>query len=398
MKSKKQIVAAFLMVLIVIGLSSGVSAKTLKIGVIESLTWPLGVDAVNAIKLDVEKINKAGGLPIGGERYKIKAIIDDGKADAATAKTAAEKQIFRDGVKFIKGDTLSLSYVDVCEENKVVATVDPATDEPYDPRYNYIFSISMANVTWPSLIPWYAKKFPDKKTFLTVQPDRFNGRYYASIWQKAAKSAGLKTFPIEYFPPATIDLSAVGTKISRLNPDILAVYGGGPQTEALLFKAARAAGYKGQILSAATIPAKTVMGIAGPDVVEGMISLAWPAEFEPAATPLAVEFKQDWINKYGKWTDPEIVSAIPWHTLLAGLRKASKPDPDEVRKIIGGGMSFNTPFGHAKMISRPDLNNPRTIQVVMEMYVKKIEGGKIKHIDTISIDEVVGLASKIYGW
>jgi len=110
--------------------------KTLKIGMIESLNWPIGTDAVHVIELDVERTNADGGLLIGGERYKLELIADDNKMDLGLSKTVAEKQIFQDKVKFIVGDGWCDSYFDLAEENGVVVAATPITPEIYDPKYH----------------------------------------------------------------------------------------------------------------------------------------------------------------------------------------------------------------------------------------------------------------------
>ena len=195
------------------------SAKTLKVGVLFALNWPIGVWALDAIQIDVDRLNADGGLNIGGEKYKIKLIVDDHKMDQAAAKSAAQRVIYQDKVKYILGDQWCDSYLPLTEKSKVLVAAFPSSPPIYNPKFKYVYHSLCNNTTLPSLIPYVAKKFPDKKTFLGVFPDRDTGRAYADTWVLAAKNSGLKAVDPIFYPATATDLSAVGTKIKTLNPD-----------------------------------------------------------------------------------------------------------------------------------------------------------------------------------
>jgi len=156
------------------------------------------------------------------------------------------------------------------------------------------------------VIAYVAKKFPDKKTFIEVLPDRKDGRAFGELHEMIAKNLGLTPLGNLYYAPDATDLSAIGTKIKQLNPGLLSAHGGGPQSDSMAFKAAYAAGYRGQLLGPATIPGGTMIAIAGADAIEGLISIGWPAEFDPATTEYARKWKADYIAKFGKWDFPEL--------------------------------------------------------------------------------------------
>ncbi len=402
---KRRVILVMTSVVLVLGLllaagacaPAPTEAKTLKIGVIESLNWPIGTDALATIEMDVERTNADGGLLIGGERYMLEIIVDDDKMDLALGKTAAEKQIFEDKVKFIKGDLYPMSYLDLCEENKVVMVAVPNTPEMYDPKYHYLFCGSHAHVSWVPIINWMAERFPDEKSIVFTFPDRLDGHAYQPIWENAAEVAGLTPESI-FYPPEAVDLSAVGTKIKTSNPDFLCCFGGGPDMDSMIIKAAYVAGWRGILFNTAAIPGGYFLGIAGPEPSEGIITAAWPAEFDPPLTDMAAEFKADWIAKYGQWTDPEPVTTPPWWILKAALQKASSPDPDEVADIIANGLEFESPLGKMKMISRPDFDNPRTIQVMVEIYMKQLVEGEITDYGYISMEELYNYSKLNYGW
>ncbi|MFX0046162.1 MAG: hypothetical protein ACFE8Z_09960 [Candidatus Hermodarchaeota archaeon] len=75
------------------------------------------------------------------------------------------------------------------------------------------------------------------------------------------------------------------------------------------------------------------MGIAGPEALEGYISIGWPEEFEPAITDIAKQFKADYIAKYGECNYPEIVTANEWWILKAALQEAGSVDVEKGEEI-----------------------------------------------------------------
>src|SRR4030042_5869734 len=78
--------------------------KTLVIGCIAFLTGPAaagGMACKAGWELAVDKYNKAGGLKVGADTYKIKLIVEDDAMSADQAATAATKLIKSDGAKFI---------------------------------------------------------------------------------------------------------------------------------------------------------------------------------------------------------------------------------------------------------------------------------------------------------
>ena len=395
-KTKKRSLSIFLTLLFAFALVPALSAKTLKIGLNYALNWPLGIDGLKTIELDIEKVNKAGGLNIGGEKYLIELVVVDNKMDIGLAKTVTERLIFKDEVKFMLGDGFMFSYLDLADANKLLTIASGVVDSICLPKYKYMFRAS-AVFMWASLIQWMAEHYPNYKSYTLTMPDRIDGRAYEPYWRKNGDVVGLKS-TVLFYPPTSVDHSALGTKIKSINSDMLIPFGGGPQTDSLIIKAARAAGYNGQIVNTASIPGGVMMGIAGPEAIEGMISIAWPFEFDDPVTPLAKEFKEDWIAKYGAWTFPEPAQTLNWYLLKAAFAKASSPNPDEIAEILASGLKYDSPLGSGMMVARRDLGNNRTVEMNIEGYIKKIEHGKIKYIGKMDAEQVYQYCIKALGW
>ena len=109
-------------VIFLLAAPGGVSAKTLKIGVVLDYAFPLHVSYKKSLDALVEDFNKKGGLDIQGTKYDIKLIVYDSKLNAETARSAVERLIYRDKVKFIMGDETADAWIPLTEANKILVT------------------------------------------------------------------------------------------------------------------------------------------------------------------------------------------------------------------------------------------------------------------------------------
>jgi branched-chain amino acid transport system substrate-binding protein len=379
--------------------SAPAAPEVIKIGVVFAQNWPLGLDAVHMIEWDVARIAKAGGMDVGGKKYNFQIIVDDSKMDLNLAKTAGEKQIFQDNVKFMISDPWSQTLVKLCDDNEVVGVLGNYDVETHDAKLKWVVGGSNAVTTYPAFINWTAEHFPNVKTMVGCYPDRHDGRLTGELQEKRnAPVAGLKVLEQIYYPPGATDLSAVGTRIKTLNPDMLVAFGGGPPLDAGIMKAAYSAGWKGLVCGNATMPASVIMAIAGPEAVEGGSFLAWPAEFDPSTTPEAAQYKADYIAKYGKWDDPEYTECIAWYGLMGGLKGANSVDKSKVMEALFKGYQIVTPQGTLVRIPRMDLNQPKfTDAIYCNLPAKTIKGGKIIKLDTVTVEQQIKYMKAIFG-
>ena len=395
MKNKMSRIVALMVALILVaglfisGCAGEATPKTLKIGVIAWLGFPLGLDLANGVKVAADLVNADGGLEIGGDKYTIEVIVYDSDFDQAKAASAANKLVYEDGVQFILGDPIFVdAYLPITEAEKVVVVGSPATPAILSPDNHYSFLGAYMNCGQAVLGTWFTEAFPDLKTVMVALPDNIEGHTYAETNKKVLEAGGM-TVTDEFYPADAIDLSALGTKVKNENPDVFIALAGGPVSDSLAYKAVWTAGYRGQLFGMSTQPAGTLAQALPAEALEGFIGGAFPAEFDPALTPVAEDFKAAWIAEYGAWEDPEITCMSTWSCLIAALQEADSLDPDEVAEVIGNGLQFEGPTGPSQMVSRPDLGNDRTVDCVVGYYIKKVVDGKPTLIDTIDLDDAV---------
>ena len=63
----------------------------------------MGIEAEKSFDVLVDEFNRAGGLTVKGEKYKVEMVIYDDKYRADTGRAAVERLLYEDKVRFIVG-------------------------------------------------------------------------------------------------------------------------------------------------------------------------------------------------------------------------------------------------------------------------------------------------------
>ena len=195
-------------------------AKTLRIGQVTWLGWPLGLEFSKDMEALAEAINNEGGLPIGKDRYKIEVILQDSKMDNEAAKAAVEKLVYEDKVKFILGDDTTTSWLPVTEQNKVLVPAITLDPEILSADYKYCFQTNPCVCTAPALFVWLGQNYPQNKTMVLVAPDFKLGHFWMDLAMPMAEYAGFQVLEQIYVPPDMTDFGALAAKINTLNKPI----------------------------------------------------------------------------------------------------------------------------------------------------------------------------------
>ncbi len=371
--------------------------NTLKVGLVCFFGWPIGVSMIDGIEIMIDKINQDGGLTVGGKTYKVEFIYYDSNANQSTAVAAASRLIHEDNVKFIMADMLSYeeAWLQETEPNKVIVSGCTTSPNPLSPKYHYVFNTAPINNDGPATISFLLKTYPDKNSVLIASPDNQDAHNFV-----ASLTATLDTFGFShtefFYPPTLTDLSVVGTKAKTVNPDYFMATAGGPTLDQLAMKATRDAGYKGMLVGTGAQDLVNLFSILTPADMEGFINPALPVEFDPALTPLGVDFKAAYIAKKGEWDGPSLMQTNCWSGLYAAIVKADSIDTDAVANTLSSGLQYEGLAGQCEMIARPDLGNSRTVDSGRAVYFKECVGGKPKLIGQISLDEMSDIFLKVF--
>ncbi len=117
------------------GCAGAGSADTIKIGVVAELTGDIpavGASCKNAAEMAVAEVNDAGGLEVGGKKYKVELFIEDNAGKADQSASSAQKLITQQNVVAIIGPNASRYAIpasEIAESSKVVL-ISPWSTNP----------------------------------------------------------------------------------------------------------------------------------------------------------------------------------------------------------------------------------------------------------------------------
>jgi branched-chain amino acid transport system substrate-binding protein len=378
--------------------SAAAEGKTIKIGAVTNLTWPLGVGFKKYLDVIVPMFNKEGGLTIGGERYDVELILYDTKGNAETGRAAVERLVHRDKVKFILGDETVDAWLPLTEANKVLVAVQSPSPSIYNPKLKYCFEGTYLQTSAASVWGWFSENYPQMKTVACAHPDNMIGRGEHNKALKLAAGFDQKVLDSPFYPADTTDFSVIATKIKRLNPTFFTTAGGGTINDSMLYKALYEAGWRGKILSYVGVNVRAIARVISLDMVEGMIGGSSDIFQLDTLPPQAKKVKDAYVAKYGEWDNPNTVYWPQWDVVINALKKAQSLDTDKVAAMVANGMEFESVLGPAKMVARPDFKNNRTVSLLTTVYMMEIVKGQRKHIGTISLDAGYKYNKRLYNW
>ena len=369
--------------------------KTLEIGVLGPLSGgaaSYGVELVRAAEIRTDEINKAGGLKVGGDVYKIKLVTYDHKASAADAATAANKLIFQDKVKYIIGNAVGATcnaVQTVSEPQKVLfafvcwGTNNLGPDKPYSFRS----MLSQWEVAEP-FYRWVKDKHPAIKKIAIISPNDTSGLDTNTAVVKAVKSLGLELVAEETYERGTKDFYPILNKILAKKPDLLDVAASPPGEAGLILKQAHELGFKGaKGWTAGTNPASLV-SISGPEAAEHLWS------------PLNINVKSDFVDarvrKFGDEYEKrykEVPGAIAvanyaaFDVITKAMQEAGSVDTDKVLAALTS-RPYDTVWGRLAIGAKETYGIDR--QFLYPMVISEIRSGK-----SVDIEQVLPAALKV---
>jgi len=380
---------------------SSKDVKVLKVGTTLPLNLGMGVETKKMLEVIVPKFNEAGGITIKGQRYNIDLIVYDDKYSAEGGRAAVERLIHQDKVKYIIcqiGSAPIVAGMTVSEQEKVLVMAGGASERIVGPRNRFTFGTSTTRTSIPPLWMIARKLYPNAKTVVFLSPDDETGKARAKEEKQVAEAFGVKVLDVLYYPRDTVDFSSIAAKVKSMNSDLVAYPGASSGTQfGLQLKALHAAGFKGGQVSGITPQIEEIKAVASNEAIEGLLCKMPETEL-PSPPPLARAIKQDYTNKYGKWSDASLSWIPGWYAFIAALKKMDSTDPEVIANLIAEkGLDWEMPNGKFTLVKRPDLKNSRFADTCAEQIYGKFVNGKLTYMGKLSLDEVIGACEKVFG-
>lgn len=338
------------------GLLKAQTAKTVKVGALTPLTGDLslwGLPAKNGAEVWAARINKAGGINVGGERYNVEVVSFDGAYIAE--KTLQGARAFQDqDVKFtmiIGGDDWS-ALQDFSNRNKMLTSTLYVSD--LNPDSTYLIAPVEAHPFYFGLGVEYLKKVePNIKTVSLCAQDDVTGRTSLAYWRAGFDAHDLEIVSDEYFDNATTDFAPVVSSMLAAKPEAVCIDTTYPSVALLLVEQLFTQGYKGRILHAGLELLPDMVKRTSKEFMEGSIAF-FPRFDDQSISTTASGFTDPsgFYNEYNaahpnEWNNTSWEFPAALEVWKQGVEKAGTFDADAVLE----SMKANPPkhiFGQAK--------------------------------------------------
>ncbi len=356
--------------------------KTLAIGLLGPLSGgaaSYGVELQRGAEMRADEINKAGGLKIGGDVYKIKLVAYDHKAQAADAATATNKLVFQDKVKYIIGNAVGATCnaaQTITEPNKVMfsfvcwGTANLAPEKPYSFR-------SMLS-QWELAEPfyrWVKENHPRVKRVAVISPNDTSGKDTNTAVVKALKVLAFEVTADEYYERGTKDFYPVLTKLLAQKPDMIDVAAAPAGEAGLILKQAMELGFKGAKGWTAGTNPFTIIGVAGREAAEGVWSPANINVKSEHVNSAVRKFGEAYEKRYGEV--PGVIAVAnfaAFDVFTQAMQRAGSIETDRVLEVLTKER-FETVWGPLVIGGKETYGIDR--QFLYPLVISEVREGKI---------------------
>ena len=369
--------------------------KTLDIGVLGPLSGgaaAYGVELVRGAEMRADEINKAGGLKVGGDVYRIKLITYDHKASAADAATAANKLVFQDKVKYIIGNAVGATcnaVQTVTEPQKVMFTFVCWGTKNLGPDKPYSFRSMLSQ--WEAAEPfyrWIKDKHPAIKKVAVISPNDTSGLDTNTAVVKAAKELDFDVVADETYERGTKDFYPILTKILAKKPAMLDVAAAPPGEAGLILKQARALGFKGAKGWTAGVNPATLTSVAGQEAAEGVWSPVNVNVKSDFVDPKVRKFGEEYEKRYKEV--PGVIAVANYGAFDVFTKAMQEAGSVETEKVLAAltSRAYDTVWGRLVIGAKGTYGIDR--QFLYPVVISEIRGGK-----PVDIEQVLPAALRV---
>ncbi len=352
----------------------------IKIGAPVALTGALadsGKKQKLGFDLWLERVNNAGGISVGGKKYKVELVTYDYQTDGKRAGELAEKLINEDKVSFMIapfGSGHTKITAAVAERYGVPIIAVASSEAVHDQGFKNLFgTLAPSSGLIDAMLTKFKSAKPDLQSIAILGREDVFPKLMADLMKAAAENAGLKVVYSGTYAIGSVDHSAALTAMRQVKPDW--VYVTGYSQDLILARKQMAdLGLMAPIVTMITGPVyKEYIDALGP-LAENVTSASWWHWATPFKSDdvfgTTKEF-YDAVVKATGGTEPDYVhasSAASLVVLQKAIEKAGSLDRDKVRTALAE-MDTMTFFGPVKF--RADgMNESRALPLI------QIQGGK----------------------
>jgi branched-chain amino acid transport system substrate-binding protein len=323
---------------------AGGGGDVINVGGIGELTGDIpavGASFKNAAEMAVAEVNDAGGIDVGGKKYKINLIIEDNAGKADQSASAAQKLITQDNVVAIIGPNASRYAIpasEIAEASKVVLispwSTNPATtlDSKTNQPKKYVFRACFIDPFQGRVVAKFAmENLGAKKAAVLYDVASDYNKGIAEFFKSTFEEIGGQVVAFETYTTGDKDFTAQLTKIKDTAPDVIFLpnyYNEVP----LQVQQAHRLGITVPFLGSDSWGSADLIKLCGADCEGYYFSTHYAAD---NATPVAKKMIDAYKAKYG--STPDDVAALTYDAfglLFQALKSAGKVDRQAVRDAL----------------------------------------------------------------
>jgi len=360
-------------------------SNTIKIGVNAEMTGDMpavGESCKKAAEMAVKEVNDAGGIDIGGQKYKVDLFVEDNAGKPDQSASATQKLITQQKVHAIVGPNATryaLPASEIAESSKVVlispwstnpkTTLDAKTNAPK----KYVFRACFIDPFQGRVVAKFAlDTLKAKKAAVLYDVASEYNKGIAEIFKETFEQSGGKVVAFETYTTNDKDFSGQLTKIKSAAPDMIFLpnyYSEIP----LQIQQAKRLGIKAPFVGSDSWGSLELLKLCGNDCEGYYFSTHYAAD---AATPAATKFIEGFKAKYG--IVPDDVAALTYDSfglLFQALRSATKLDRQAIRDALAKIPKYEGVTGNMQF--KEGSGDPTKSAVIVQ-----IKGGKFTYFAT----------------
>ena len=292
--------------------------KAIKIGINAPITGDIpkvGEGSKYAGELWLEDINKAGGLEVGGKKYKVEIVVEDNESKAESAVKANTKLITEDEVIAIVGPQSSKQAVPAGEvaNNYKTPMISPWSTNPNTTKDRpYVFRGCFLDPFQGPVLANFIKEefgFTKAAVLYDVASDYPKGlaEFFKQAWEKNNGPGSVVAY--ESFTTKDTDFSSQLTNIIKSGAQVLFT----PQyynEVALIVQQAHELGWKNPVVGSDSWGSAETVKLCGKDCYGAFFSTHYASAGATGAT-------KAFIDRYNKTYGyiPDDVGALTWDAL-----------------------------------------------------------------------------------
>ena len=329
------------------------AAKAIKIGIVDCYSGPPAAytnDVRDAFKLEVEKINAAGGI-LG---RKIEVLTRDSKFKVDLGLSAAKELIYRENVDIMMGtinSALALAISDMCKKEKVpfFVTFSKSAKITGAKGHRYVFSITENTALAGKAAAAGLAKKPYKKYWIAGDDYEYGHAIADGVWDNLKKlRPDVELLGQSWWKVGEPDFTPYITAILSAKPDAVIVATGGRDCVPFL-KAAKATGFNERVPffmhTATELATLKPLGLDAPENVLGTSNYFFYYPETSANKSFVKEFETAYSRKPAVGAVYGLLAA---KFIFGAYKKAGKVDTEKFIDNVEG-MWVDSPVGKVTM-------------------------------------------------